>query len=468
MLFETEFDEDLSRWADYDLVVACDGVNSRIRGAHEDRFGVHVDVRANRFIWLGTDKLFDAFHFIFEKTEAGWLWAHAYRFDENRSTFIVECSEESWIKFGFDRMDQDETIAACENIFAAHLDGHALLTNATHLRGSAAWVNFRRILCRDWFFDNLVLLGDAAHTAHFSIGSGTKLALEDAIKLAEVLDRPELAAARHSGAALADYQAERKLEVLKIQNSARNSTEWFEAVDRYIDFDMPQFAYALMTRSQRVSHENLRLRDPRWLGEVERWFSGDGQARPPMFTPYRIGGMTMPNRVVVSPVLTHQASPDGMIGDFHMVHYGVRAEGGAGLVIAEMTAVSPQGRYTRHCPGIWNDRQAAAWQRLVDFIHRESDTKFGIQIGHSGPRGEAVGALLAASPFAYSPGLARSARLHQRGYCAADRGLRRRRAPCRSCRLRHGRDPGRPWHPAVELHHPGAQPAARRLRRITG
>ncbi|MBB4613363.1 bifunctional salicylyl-CoA 5-hydroxylase/oxidoreductase [Novosphingobium taihuense] len=423
--FETEFDADLSRWSDYDLIVASDGINSRIRTQYEDRFDVDIQTRANKFMWLGTAKLFDAFAFIFEKTEAGWIWAHAYRFDETRSTFIVECSEETWRGLGFDTMEQADAIAACERIFARHLDGEPLLTNAGHLRGSAAWINFRRILCERWSFDNVVLLGDAAHTAHFSIGSGTKLALEDAIKLAEVMSRPHIAHNRESmAAALEEYRAERHTEVLKIQNSARNSTEWFETLDRYIDFAPKQFAYSLLTRSQRVSHENLRLRDPAWLAEVEQWFQRESGVEPgnrpaePMFAPLLLRDLTIANRVVVSPILTYSAGEDGVPGDFHMVHYGARAMGGAGLVVTEMTAVSETGRITPHCPGLWNDDQTEAWRRIVTFAHANSQAKICVQLGHAGARGateaghvqpdrplqEANWPLIAASALPYKPG----------------------------------------------------------------
>jgi len=401
--FETEFDDDLEAWRDYDLIVACDGVNSRIRARHEARFDVDIDTRSNRFIWLGTNRLFDAFHFIFEKTPAGWIWAHAYRFDADQSTFIVECAPETWTGLGLDSKTPEEAIALCEQIFERQLGGERLISNAAHLRGSAAWINFRRVLCGQWSFDNVVLLGDAAHTAHFSIGSGTKLALEDAIKLAAVLDRPEARTPVGLPAALADYQAERQVEVLKIQNSARNSTAWFETLDRYIDFDITQFTYALLTRSQRVSHENLRLRDPAWLEGVERWFNGGATAIPPMFTPYRLRGLDLVNRVVVSPILTYEAGPDGQVNDFHMVHYGARAQGGAGLVITEMAAVTADGRYTARCPGLWNDAQAAAWRRIVDFVHAQSGAKIGVQLGHAGPKGEGDWPLVSASAIPWSP-----------------------------------------------------------------
>ena len=285
-------------------------------------------------------------------------------------------------------MDQAKVIAACEKIFSAQLDGAPLLTNAAHLRGSAAWINFRRISCKRWHHGKLILLGDAAHTAHFSIGSGTKLALEDAIKLAEVVTRPEAADDRE--AALADYQAERSLEVLKLQNSARNSTEWFEAIERYLDFEPWQFAYSLLTRSQRISHENLRLRDAGWLAEVERQFwlraSGEDKSAPPMFAPLKLRGMTLANRIVVSPMATYSAT-DGVPGDFHLMHYGERAFGGAGLVFTEMTCVSREGRISPGCTGLYDDAQRAAWSRLVEFVHARSPAKFCLQLGHSGGKG---------------------------------------------------------------------------------
>ena len=309
--------------------------NSRFRDAQPEAFGVDIDVRANKFVWLGTTKVFDAFTFAFEETEHGWIWAHAYRFAPDCSTFIVECSEETWRGFGFDRMSQDESIAACEKLFAKYLDGHSLQSNATHLVGSAAWLNFRRIKCERWSSGNVILLGDAAHTAHFSIGSGTKLALEDAIKLAEVLNRPGLLSLE---AALDEYQAERNLEVLKLQNSARNSTEWFETLERYTHFEPLQFAYSLLTRSQRISHENLRLRDREWLEGVERWFwkrATDGKSNktaPPMFAPLKLREMEVENRITVSPMAMYSAV-DGVPNDFHFVHYGERAIGGAGLAL---------------------------------------------------------------------------------------------------------------------------------------
>jgi len=384
--FEVEMETDLSPFADCDLIVASDGLNSKIRNAKPDVFKVDIQTRANKFVWLGTHQVFDAFTFAFEETEHGWIWAHAYRFDNETSTFIIECSEETYLALGFDKMSQDETCRAGERIFAKYLGGHELMTNARHLRGSA-WLNFPRVVCHNWHDGNVVLLGDAAHTAHFSIGSGTKLAFEDAIKLASVL---------HSGkpleTALVDYQEERQVEVLKIQNSARNSTEWFEHMDRQLHLEPQQFAYSLLTRSQRVSHENLRLRDREFLEGVERWFSEHATGTPantpvpPMFTPLELGGMTLSNRVVVSPMCMYSAV-DGTPDDFHLVHYGARGMGRAGLIFTEMTNVSPDARITHGCTGMYKPEHVAAWKRIVDFVHSQGDTKFALQLGHAGRKG---------------------------------------------------------------------------------
>src|SRR4249919_2530341 len=386
--FEAECDPADPKWRGYDLVIAADGANSRFRDANPGAFSVDIDVRRNKFVWLGTSKVFEAFTFAFEETEHGWIWAHAYRFAPDCSTFIVECSEETWEKFGFDRMSQAESIAACEQLFAKYLDGHRLQSNASHLVGSAAWLNFPRVKCERWSTGNVILLGDAAHTAHFSIGSGTKLALEDAIKLADVLNRPGLSLE----AAMDEYVAERNLEVLKLQNSARNSTEWFETLERYTHFEPLQFAYSLLTRSQRISHENLRLRDREWLEGVERWFwkrATDGRSNktaPPMFAPLMLREMTVENRITVSPMAMYSAV-DGVPNDFHFVHLGERALGGAGLVFTEMTCVSPEGRISPGCTGLWNDEQVAAWKRIVDFVHANSKAKLCLQLGHSGAKG---------------------------------------------------------------------------------
>jgi anthraniloyl-CoA monooxygenase len=283
-------------------------------------------------------------------------------------------------------MSLDETIAACERIFTANLGGNNLISNARHLRGSA-WLNFNRVLCARWSHRNIVLLGDAAATAHFSVGSGSKLAMESAIALANyVSTEPTLAAAFER------YESERRLEVLRLQNSARNSTEWFENVERYLHLDPVQFSYSLLTRSQRISHENLRQRDPEWLAGAEKWFDerATGRrptaARPPMFVPFRVRGLELANRICVSPMAQYKAK-DGTPNDWHLVHYAERAKGGAGMVFTEMTCVSPEGRISPGCTGLYTDEHEQAWKRLVDFVHAETDAKIAIQLGHSGPKG---------------------------------------------------------------------------------
>ncbi|WP_417493473.1 bifunctional salicylyl-CoA 5-hydroxylase/oxidoreductase [Maricaulis sp.] len=385
--FETEIGEDLSRFADADMIVASDGLNSKIRTRFADSFKPDIELRRNKFVWLGTHKVFDAFTFIFVETEHGWVWAHAYRFDDETSTFIVECAPETWAGLGFDTMDQDECCRASEALFAPWLDGHELMSNARHLRGSA-WLNFPRVLCENWVHDNIVLLGDAAHTAHFSIGSGTKLALEDAIMLADVLTSTD----KPVSEGLKDYQAVRTVEVLKLQSAARNSTEWFEHLDRYLGFEPKQFAYSLLTRSQRISHENLRLRDSDWLAGVESWFTGQAtgggktDARPPMFAPFELRGMRLENRVVVSPMCMYSAE-DGQPGPFHTVHYGARAVGGAGLVYTEMTDVSRDGRISPGCAGLYTDEHVKAWRAITDFAHSQSRAKMAVQLAHAGRKG---------------------------------------------------------------------------------
>ncbi len=369
---------------EFDLVLAADGLNSRTRQHYAEHFKPDIEVRACKFVWLGTRQTFnDAFTFIFEKTGHGWVWAHAYQFDADTATFIVECSEATWQAFGFGEMSQQESIAVCERIFARHLGGHALMTNAHHIRGSA-WINFPRVLCERWSHDNVVLMGDAAATAHFSIGSGTKLALESAIALADYLhSEPDMASA------FARYEEERRLEVLRLQSAARNSTEWFEQVERYLDLDPVQFNYSLLTRSQRISHENLRLRDPAWLSSAERWFqaqAGSESDRAPMFAPFQLRDLTLANRIVVSPMAQYKAV-NGCPGDWHFVHYAERAKGGAGLVYIEMTCVSAEGRITPGCPGFYAPAHETAWKRLCDFVHAETPAKLCAQIGHAGPKG---------------------------------------------------------------------------------
>ncbi|RAI45344.1 bifunctional salicylyl-CoA 5-hydroxylase/oxidoreductase [Rhodoplanes roseus] len=427
LVFEREVDSDLE-FPDADLIIASDGFNSKIRNRTPEAFQPDLVVRPNRYIWLGTRKLYDAFTFDFRKTEHGWFQAHIYKFDAETSTFIVETTEEAFLAHGLDKLDQDGSIAFCERLFEEVLDGAPLMTNARHLRGSA-WLNFNRLICGRWSRFNgrshVVLMGDAAHTAHFAIGSGTKLALDDAIELTRQFEALGNDAATIP-TVLDRYEDIRRVDVARIQNAARNAMEWFEVVGRrYADTLEPeQFMYSMLTRSQRISHENLRLRDKAWLEGYERWFAKragvpvgtNERVLPPMFTPYTARGVTLPNRIVVSPMAMYSAR-DGLIDDFHLVHLGARAMGGAGLVFAEMTCVSPDARITPGCLGLWNDAQAAGWTRFADFVHTNTDAKVAIQLGHAGRKGATKLAwdgmdqpldqgewpLISASPLPYLP-----------------------------------------------------------------
>jgi anthraniloyl-CoA monooxygenase len=425
LVFETEADSDAD-YPDADLVIASDGINSRIRSKYAAVFRPDIVTRPNRFIWLGTKKVYEPFTFLFEKTEHGWFQAHIYQFDASTSTFIVECPEPVWLAHGLDKADPDQSVAFCEQLFAADLQGEKLLTNARHLRGSA-WINFQRVKCEQWSHFNgrshVVLMGDAVHTAHFAIGSGTKLALEDAIELTRQF-KEQGDTAEHIADVLARYQQLRAVDVIRLQNAAWNAMEWFEVCgERYCDqLEPEQFMYSMLTRSQRISHENLRLRDKGWLEGFERWFAdraaagppqggaapgrgaapsapGAGEDRggaataawgpaslPPMFTPYTLRSVTLKNRVVVSPMAQYSAV-DGVPGEFHLVHLGARAMGGAGMVVAEMTCPSPDARITPGCPGLWNTAQRDAWRRIVDYVHRETDARIAIQLGHAGAKG---------------------------------------------------------------------------------
>ncbi|CDS53447.1 probable bifunctional hydroxylase/oxidoreductase [Polaromonas sp. CG9_12] len=477
LVFETDVSDDQAIAVQYDadIVIASDGLNSRIRSRYAATYQPDVELRNCRFVWLGTHKTFDAFTFAFEQTEHGWFAAHAYPFDATTSTFIVETPEAVWKAHGLDQMSQQDGIAFCERLFAQYLDGNPLMNNATHVRGSAIWIRFPRVVCGRWVHHEtiqgkrvpIVLMGDAAHTAHFSIGSGTKLALEDAIELALCF-----AAHPETDDALQAYEALRSVEVLKIQNAARNSTEWFENVERYSGLEAEQFFYSMMTRSQRISHENLRVRDAAWLQNYEQWLAekaptlftsnnalpsggatapavGQSQSRspglkdeapseggpeqaeneresatsakfrsvPPMLLPLKVRSLTLKNRIVVSPMATYSAV-DGVPQDFHLVHLGARALGGAALVLVEMTSPEPEGRITPACTGLWNDEQMLAFKRIADFVHASgTGAKIGLQLGHSGPKGSTqVGwespdeplpagnwPLLAASEVTYGP-----------------------------------------------------------------
>jgi anthraniloyl-CoA monooxygenase len=386
LVFRTEV-TDLAAFADADVILGADGVNSRVRELHAASFQPQLDWRPNKFIWLGTTRHFDAFTFLFKATEHGLWRVHAYRFDDRHSTFIVETTEATWRNAGLDGAGEDETVAFCERLFTSDLDGHRLLKN------KAVWRNFPTVRNAHWSHRNIVLVGDAAHTAHFSIGSGTKLALEDAIALSQALaqqnDLPD---------ALAAYEAERRPVVESTQRAAQTSLRWFEETERYFGRLEPlQFAASLLTRSLRITHENLRLRDPGFIERVDRWFAGTAANQsgvnvptdpppPPMFTPFRLRDMVLANRIVVSPMCQYSAE-DGMPEDWHLVHLGSRAIGGAGLVMTEMTDVSRDGRITPGCAGMYKPEHAAAWRRIIAFIHKNSPAKVGVQLAHAGRKG---------------------------------------------------------------------------------
>lgn len=364
---------DLAR--DHDLVVAADGVHSATREAHADTFRPRVEEHRCRYIWLAADFAFDAFRFEIAETEHGVMQLHGYPYTGGDSTVIVEMREEVWRAAGFDELDVSESVERCAKIFTEALGGRGLRSN------NSAWTAFRTVVNEKWSHGNVVLVGDAAHTAHFSIGSGTKLAVEDALALAACLQEQPTTAE-----ALAAYEAERRPVVASTQRAARASLEWFENIGLYLDQPARQFAFNLLTRSRRVTHDNLRLRDPRFTEAVERDF-GCPPGAPPMFTPLRLRDLTLRNRVVVSPMDMYSAQA-GVPGDFHLVHLGARALGGAGLVMTEMVCVSPEGRITPGCTGLYTTEQATAWRRITEFAHTQAPgTAVGVQLGHSGRKG---------------------------------------------------------------------------------
>jgi anthraniloyl-CoA monooxygenase len=382
--FQVEI-EDESRFADADLIILADGTNSRFREKHVDHFEPEVDVRSNYFAWMGSTRPLDAFTFIFQETEWGAFIAHAYQYEVGRSTWIFETDPETFERAGLKGLDERQSADRMAEIFGWFLGGHQLLTNRS------MWRNFPMIRSRRWVKGNMVLLGDAKATAHFSIGSGTKLAMEDAIALAEAMAR-----APTISAALQTYEHGRREEVEKTQHAADVSLVWFEHVDRFWEFDPVQFAFGVMTRSKAITYDNLTLRAPDFVAEVDKAFAKQVRAKgfdvsvdkplAPMFQPMRLREMEIANRAVVSPMCMYSAK-EGMPNDFHLVHYGSRAIGGAGLIFTEMTCVGRDARITPGCAGLWNDEQEAAWKRIVDFVHANSGAKFALQLGHAGRKG---------------------------------------------------------------------------------
>ena len=383
--FETDVPDPRSLAAEADLLVGADGINSRVRDAWRDHFRPSTDIRPNRFTWLGTSYPFDAFTFYFKRNAHGLWRIHAYRYEEGHSTFIAECTDATWRGAGLDTADESSTIAYLEDVFAEELRSHRLVGNRS------VWRQFETVTNARWQHENVVLIGDAAHTAHFSVGSGTKLAMEDAVELAKALARYD-----RVSEALAAYEAERRPAVESLQRAAQVSLEWFENTERYTDLPPPTFGFSLLTRSLRISHGNLKMRDPAFVARVDRFYHESECRRrnepvkatppPPLFEPYVLRGLRLDNRIVMSPMCMYVAD-DGAVSDWHLVHLGSRAVGGAGLILAEMTDVSRDGRISPGCAGMYKTEHVTAWRRITDFIHRHSRAKVGLQLGHAGRKG---------------------------------------------------------------------------------
>ncbi len=408
--------DDLEAYRDADLILGADGANSFVREQLREQFKPTIDWRPNRYVWLGTTRPFPAFTFYFKNDKYGLWRGHAYQYDREHATFIVEATESTWRAVGLDHATEDDTLAFCENLFSDELEGHRLLNNRS------LWRNFGTLKNERWHHENVVLLGDAAHTAHFSVGSGTKLAMEDAVALVEALRTQ-----RDIPTALIAYEEERRPVVESMQRAAQVSLEWLEETERYMTLEPIQFAFNLLTRSLRITHDNLRIRDSRFIGQVDSWFAAQATvqsgvsvptdpAPPPLFTPFRLRDLLLQNRVVVSPMCQYSAE-DGTPNDWHLVHLGARAVGGAGLIFTEMTNVSRAGRISLGCAGMYKPEHVAAWKRIVDFVHTNSYAKIGMQLGHAGRKGSTRVAwqgmdepldednwpIIAASPLPYLP-----------------------------------------------------------------
>jgi anthraniloyl-CoA monooxygenase len=373
--FEANVD-DLSQFSDSDIIVAADGLNSAIRDKFATDFGTNIQLQSNRFVWLGSTKPLDSFTYFFRTTPFGTFVAHSYQYEEGMSTWIFETTDETWQKAGFSITDEQDTIAKLSELFKEELDGHGLISNRSH------WRQFPTITNKTWSKDNIVLLGDAKATAHYSIGSGTKLAMECAIALADSVIKYQT----DTKAVFENYEKLRRNRVEMIQHAANVSREWFEHMDRHIQHDFMAFAFSVMTRSKKVTLENLALRDPSFTKKVVSAFNADGLQTSPAFTPFTLREMTVDNRIVMSPMEQYSAQ-DGVVTDWHLMHYGSRATNGIGLILTEATAISPTGRVTLGCPGIYNEEQITAWKRVTNFIHANSTSKIGVQIGHSGRKG---------------------------------------------------------------------------------
>lgn len=400
--------DDLSQFSDSDIIVAADGINSAVRDRFAEDFGTNIELQNNRFVWLGSTRPLDAFTYFFRETPYGTFVAHTYQYEEGMSTWIFETTNETWQKAGFNITDEQDTISKLSELFKEELDGHSLITNRSH------WRQFPVITNKKWYKDNIVLLGDAKATAHYSIGSGTKLAMECAIALSDSVVKYTT----DTKAVFENYEKLRRNRVEMIQHAANVSLEWFENMDRHIKHDFMQFAFSVMTRAKKVTFENLALRDSSFtkkvLAEFNKNTGSESLTTSAAFTPFSLRKMNLENRIVMSPMEQYSAV-DGMVNDWHLMHYGSRAVGGIGLILTEATAISPTGRITLGCPGIWSKEQVVAWERITDFVHLNSSAKIGIQIGHSGRKGavkfpwegsneslDNAWGLLSASPVAFN------------------------------------------------------------------
>ena len=464
--YQTDASPSAPNIRDADLVVAADGINSRTREMYAEQFRPSVEMRPNKFSWMGTTRPFDAFTFFFRDTPHGIFIAHCYQYQPGRSTWITEVDPQTFARAGLDKLDEEGSARFVEKVFAEELQGHELITNRS------IWRNFPTVRCERWVHENVVLLGDAKASAHFSIGSGTKLAMEDGIALYEAF--------RSSGGhdvtkALAHFEQQRRDEVERTQHSADVSLVWFEHVNRFWNMDPTRFAFGLMTRSKAITYDNLALRAPGFVAQADQVVARDTEAlgfavdtaRPvaPMFQPFRLRNMMLENRVVVSPMCQYSAV-DGLPADWHLVHYGSRAIGGAGLMFTEMTDVSAEARITPGCAGMYNDAHEAAWKRIVDFVHAQSKTKFCLQLGHAGRKGatklmwegidqpleEGAWPIVSASPLPYFPHSAGSAGNDAHRYGSGGRGFRTGDQARRPRRLRHDRTARRARLSAGELH----------------
>ena len=492
--FRTEAPDVTALAADYDLVVAADGMNSATRSRFAPVFGPDLERRRCRYIWLGTDLVFDAFKFYILDTPAGVMQVHGYPYSEQASTFILEMHEDVWQRAGFGAVaasglapgqSDEASIGLIRGLCADVLGGpgggqHSLVAN------NSRWTAFTTVRCQTWRHGNVVLLGDAAHTAHFSIGSGTKLAMEDALALAACLHEQD-----GVSDALAAYEAERRPVVASTQRAAQASLEWFENIGQYADQDPHQFAFNIVTRSRRVTYDNLRLRDPEFVADMDRWFAsavaldggaaGGAEPRPPMFQPFRLGGLELANRVIVSPMDMYSAR-DGVPGDFHLVHLGSKALGGAGLVMTEMVCVSPAGRITPGCTGMYTAEQEESWRRIAGFVHEQTSAKIGIQLGHSGRKGstrlmwegmddplpDGNWEVCGPSPIPYAAGSQTPRELDPAELDEIKRAVRRGRPGGRAGGLRPARAALRARVPAVVVPFSADQPAHGPLRRVAG